>query len=165
MVHKNYLNSSAAKRSFCRHWNIYSVRQEESWYLCFHKAKEPFSSWIQSRNYFSCQSLTWRKSSLHQCGAEAIGGENWVSTEENRATAQRIWSYFQSCMIKAMWFFLQGWRGPWWEERGVLKDLLAWLEFKNSDSELFLKQCVRVFEILWLAYFSKNCLKIVPDGR
>ena len=105
MVHKKYLNSSAAKRSFCRHWNIYSVRQEESWYLCFHKPKEPFSSWIQSRNYFSCQSLTWRKSSLHQCGAEAIGGENWVSTEENRATAQRIWSYFQSCTIKAMCFF------------------------------------------------------------
>lgn len=100
-----YLNSSAAKRSFCRHWNIYSVRQDESWYLCFHKAKEPFSSWIQSRNYFSCQSLTWIKSSPHQCGPEAIGGENWVSTEENRATAQRMWSYFQSRMIKAMCFF------------------------------------------------------------
>lgn len=64
LMDMKYLNISAAKRRCCRHWSIYSIRQEESWYLCFRKTKEPFSSWIQPRHYFSCQSWTWIKFSL-----------------------------------------------------------------------------------------------------
>lgn len=99
------LNSFSVKRSYCWHWNIYSVRQEQSWYLYFHKAKEPFSSWIQSRNYFSSQSLTWIKDSPSPMWSRShrrrILHFHWT---ENRATAQRMWSYFQHCMMKAMSF-------------------------------------------------------------
>lgn len=128
-----YLNSSVAKRSCCRHWNIYSGRQEESWYLCFHKMKEPFLSWI----YFRILSLP--KANLDgvlcKCQAEAIGVENRVSTEQRTEPWPRQ-REICSCVIN-VWPFGRALEGR--KQHHRLNQALSNFECVHTFSSIFRK--------------------------